>query len=141
MEAKILLVEDDPNSALLVKDFLTLKGFAIDHVKDGITAVERIEDAYYNLVILDLRLPGQNGFVTAEKIRQSAAGASLPIVVLTAFADTQNKLRAYHCGANFVLPKPVNIKELYYIVKNLIELRVHSTIENADKIWDSKSQE
>ena len=123
---KILIVEDDPNSALLVKDFLTLKGFNIDHVTDGLSAVETVEATVYSIVILDLRLPGQNGFVTAEKIRQIPSGASVPIIVLTAFADTQNKLRAYQAGVNFVLPKPVNIKELYYVVNNLIQLQAHS---------------
>lgn len=123
---KILIVEDDPNSALLVKDFLTLQGFAIEHVKDGLSAVEKIVTEAFSLVILDLRLPGQNGFVTAEKIRQTTNGAVLPIIVLTAFADTQNKLRAYQAGANLVLAKPVDIKELYHIVNNFIQLQAHS---------------
>jgi len=126
IQHKLLIVEDDPNSALLVQDFLTLKGFMTEHVKDGLTAVEKIETADYCMVILDLRLPGQNGFVTAEKIRQTSAGVSLPIIVLTAFADTQNKLRAYQSGVNFVLAKPVNIKELYHIVNNLLQLQTHS---------------
>jgi DNA-binding response OmpR family regulator len=125
-QPKILIVEDDPNSALLVKDFLTLKGFDIDHVTDGLSAVSKIEANAFSIVILDLRLPGQNGFVTAEKIRQLPVGASVPIIVLTAFADTQNKLRAYQSGVNFVLPKPVNIKELYYVVNNLVQLQAHS---------------
>jgi len=125
-QPKILIVEDDPNSALLVKDFLTLKGFDIDHVTDGLSAVTKIEANVFSIVILDLRLPGQNGFVTAEKIRQLPVGASVPIIVLTAFADTQNKLRAYQSGVNFVLPKPVNIKELYYVVNNLVQLQTHS---------------
>ena len=125
-QPKILIVEDDPNSALLVKDFLTLKGFDIDHVTDGLSAVTKIEANVFSIVILDLRLPGQNGFVTAEKIRQLPVGASVPIIVLTAFADTQNKLRAYQSGVNFVLPKPVNIKELYYVVNNLVQLQAHS---------------
>ncbi len=125
-QQNILIVEDDPNSALLVKDFLTLKGFATDHVKDGLTAVAKIDTADYCLIILDLRLPGQNGFVTAEKLRQSSAGAFIPIIVLTAFADIPNKLRAYQSGANFVLSKPVNIKELYYIVDNLLKLQLRS---------------
>ena len=125
-QPKILIVEDDPNSALLVKDFLALKGFDIDHVTDGLSAVEAIETTAFSIVILDLRLPGQNGFVTAEKIRQIPSGASVPIIVLTAFADTQNKLRAYQSGVNFVLPKPVNIKELYYVVNNLVQLHAHS---------------
>ena len=126
IQQKILIVEDDPNSALLVKDFLTLKGFSIEHVKDGLSAVEKIATDAFSLVILDLRLPGQNGFVTAEKIRQTAKGAALPIIVLTAFADTQNKLRAYQAGANLVLAKPVDIKELYHIVNNFIQLQTHS---------------
>ncbi len=120
---KLLVVEDDPNSALLLKDFFTLKGFITHHVKDGLTAVSKIEAEKYDIIILDLRLPGQNGFVTAEKIRQTPIGMQLPIIVLTAFADSQNRLRAYQAGANFVLSKPVNIKELHYIVNNLLNVQ------------------
>ncbi len=140
-QQNILIVEDDPNSALLVKDFLTLKGFATDHVKDGLTAVAKIDTADYCLIILDLRLPGQNGFVTAEKLRQSSAGAFIPIIVLTAFADIQTTA-SLSVRRQFVLSKPVNIKELYYIVDNLPscscvladvykKFRINSTCENA----------
>jgi DNA-binding response OmpR family regulator len=121
-DKRILIVEDDENSALLLKDFFRINGFVADHVKDGITAVSKIETGEFHAIILDLRLPGQNGFVTAEKIRQTAGGTRIPIIVLTAFADSQNKLRAYQAGANYVLAKPVNIKELFHIIKNLLSL-------------------
>lgn len=119
---RILIVEDDENSALLLKDFFSIKGFTTSHVKDGITAIDIIKSENFHIIILDLRLPGQNGFVTVEKARQLPGGAKLPIIILTAFADSQNKLRAYQAGANFVLSKPVNIKELYHIIKNLLPL-------------------
>jgi DNA-binding response OmpR family regulator len=116
----ILLAEDDYNSALLLKDFFSLKGFAVDHVKDGLSAVSSIMEKPYDIVLLDLRLPGQNGFVTTEKIRQTPQGARVPIIVQTAFADAQNKLRAYQSGINLVIAKPVDIKELFHIVNNLL---------------------
>jgi DNA-binding response OmpR family regulator len=123
MEAnRILIVEDDDNSALLLKDYFGIKGLFTDHVKDGITAIHKIGAEEFHAVILDLRLPGHNGFVTAEKIRQTAGGKRIPIIVLTAFADNQNKLRAYQAGANYVLPKPVNIKELFHIINNLLNI-------------------
>lgn len=121
-DKKILIVEDDDNSALLLKDFFHIKGFVTEHVKDGITAVAKVEAGDIQAIILDLRLPGQNGFVTAEKIRQTPGGTRIPIIVLTAFADSQNKLRAYQAGANYVLAKPVNIKELFNIINNLLSL-------------------
>ena len=121
-DKRILIVEDDENSALLLKDFFRIKGFVTGHVKDGITAVNKIEAEEFHAIILDLRLPGQNGFVTTEKIRQTAGGSRIPIIVLTAFADSQNKLRAYQVGANYVLSKPVNIKELFHIITNLLSL-------------------
>ncbi|MDR2007010.1 MAG: response regulator [Acidaminococcales bacterium] len=123
MTNTILLVEDDYNSALLLKDFFTLKGFTVDHVKDGLSAVKSITEKPYDMVLLDLRLPGQNGFVTTEKIRQTPEGAFVPIIVQTAFADAQNKLRAYQSGVNLVIAKPVDIKELFYIVNNLLLIR------------------
>lgn len=125
---RLLLIEDDDNSAKLLLDLLENRDFAIDHVRDGVTAVARVEAAAYDIVILDLRLPGQNGFITAEKIRQTPNGQRTPIIVTTAFADPQYKLRAYQSGANIVLSKPLNIRELLYIVTNQLRLKEPSRI-------------
>lgn len=118
---KVLIIEDDPNSLKLLQDFLNVKGFQTSYAKDGLTAVEYVKKEKYDIILLDLRLPGQNGYITAEKIRETKYGKNTPILVTTAFSDEQNKLRAYKAGANFIINKPINTRELYYIITNLLQ--------------------
>jgi DNA-binding response OmpR family regulator len=117
---KVLLVEDEYNSRKLIVDYLSAYGFEVEAVDDGLSAIERINEHRYDIMILDLRLPGQNGFVVAEQIRRTKNGAELPIVVTSAFTDQANKLKAYQAGANFFLSKPIDLRELKMIVQNTV---------------------
>ena len=107
---RVLIVEDDPNSARLFTDLLHTKGTIITHVNNGIDAIRHINLDICDLVILDLRLPGENGFVVTEQIKQKP---DLPpaVIVVSAFADKQNRMRAFQAGADAFFSKPVNLKE------------------------------
>ncbi len=117
---KVLLVEDEYNSRKLIVDYLSACGFEVEAVDDGLSAIEKIDEHQYDIMILDLRLPGQNGFVVAEQTRRTKNGAELPIVVTSAFTDQANKLKAYQAGANFFLNKPIDLRELKMIVQNIV---------------------
>lgn len=120
-KAKVLIIEDDPNSAKLISDFLKVHGYYIVCVTNGKTALQEVAKEAFDIILLDLRLPGQNGFMVAEHLRQSSFAAPLPIIVISAYTDKQNKLRAYQAGVNYFLSKPINTRELLMIVKNLIQ--------------------
>ncbi len=120
--ATILVVEDDRHSATLLTDLLTAHGYRVLCEASGLAAVERAREAVVDLVILDLRLPEQNGFVVAETMRRNPATIGLPIIVVSAYNDRQNRLRAYRSGVNVVLSKPVDTAELALIVGNLLSL-------------------
>ncbi|SMB98649.1 Response regulator receiver domain-containing protein [Thermanaeromonas toyohensis ToBE] len=118
---KILVIEDDPNSARLLHDLLTRQGAIVVCENNGPAAMARIEKENFDLILLDLRLPGQNGFVVAEHLRRHPASANLPIIVISAFADRQNRLRAYEAGADIFLSKPIDVQELLLIIKNQVD--------------------
>lgn len=118
--AKVLVVEDDQNSATLLTDLLTAHGHSVLTESSGFAATERAKEELVDLVILDLRLPEQNGFVVAESIRQDPVTAAVPIIVVSAYNDRQNRLSAYRSGVNVVLSKPVDTAELVSIVSNLL---------------------
>lgn len=118
----ILVVEDDPNSATMLVDLLTSCGYTVRCESTGPGAVERIKNEPPDLVLLDLRLPGQNGFMVAEAIRRNPSSARIPIIVLSAFADRQNRLRAFQSGVNLVMSKPIDTDELPLAVANLLSL-------------------
>lgn len=119
---KILVVDDDRNSLGLLVDFLQAKGATISCENNGIDAMRRINDGIFDLAILDLRLPEENGFVVTEHIKRKAA-LPIPVIIVTAFADKQNRLRAFQAGADAFFSKPVDLQELLLVTGNLA---VHS---------------
>ncbi|MDR1605389.1 MAG: response regulator [Gracilibacteraceae bacterium] len=114
----ILVIEDDRNSRLLIVDFLSAHGWRITEAEDGLTALSLARQEKFDIIVLDLRLPGQNGLVVARQLRQTEETAQVPIIVTSAFVDKANKMKAYQAGANFFLGKPVDLQELLLIVQN-----------------------
>lgn len=119
----ILVVEDDPNSSKLLFDLLTAHGYTVTCEITGLAAEQRIKQEKADIVLLDLRLPEQNGFMVAQYIRQNPDTKDIPIIVLSAFCDRQNKLRAYQSGVNFMLSKPFDSSELLMVINNLLLIR------------------
>lgn len=120
--ATILVAEDDHNSAMLLVDLLSAHGYRVVCEATGLAAVKRLKEEPVDLVILDLRLPEQNGFMAAELIRRNTATERIPIVVVSAYNDRQNRLRAYRSGVNVVLSKPVDTAELVLVLGNLLAI-------------------
>lgn len=116
---KVLIAEDDPNSARLITDYLTAKGALVTWKDNGSEALKEVQSESYDLLILDLRLPEKNGFVVAGEIRDDERLFNLPIIVTSAFPDEQNLLRSYQLGVDAFLSKPVDLKKLFLLAKNL----------------------
>ncbi|MGB9791545.1 MAG: response regulator [Thermacetogeniaceae bacterium] len=114
----ILVVDDDKNSLRLLVDFFQAKGAMISYENNGIDAMRRVESDIFDLAILDLRLPEENGFVVTEYIKKKAA-LPIPVIIVTAFADKQNRLRAFEAGADAFFSKPVDLQELLLVTANL----------------------
>lgn len=121
-KAKILVVEDDQNSATLLTDLLTAHEHQVICEASGLAATRRLTEEPVDLVLLDLRLPEQNGFVVAESIRRNPSTARVPIIVVSAYNDRQNRLRAYRSGVNVALNKPIDAAELVLVVANLLAI-------------------
>ena len=102
---KVLLVEDNQLAGMLAKSILQTYGCEVLLVETGEKAVERFDDSY-DIVLMDLGLPGIDGFTAAKQIRQQAMGKSTPIVALTANIDEAYKKRCEEVGINAVLTKP-----------------------------------
>lgn len=122
-QATVLVLEDDHNSAMLMVDLLTAHGYQVVSEESGLAGIEHMKHSPVDLVILDLRLPEQNGFMVAESIRHNPATSSVPIIVVSAYNDRQNRLRAYRSGVNVVLSKPVDTAELVLVMANLLAMK------------------
>ena len=116
--AKILLVEDDANLAKLVKDWLALDTHHVETVHDGQEAQSRLKADQYDLLILDVNLPGLSGLEILQNFRQ--AGGNTPILMLTGKDSVADKEEGLNAGADDYLTKPFHGKELVARIKALL---------------------
>ncbi len=109
---RVLLVEDDGATRELIRLHLTLAGFEVEEVTDGCTAIERLRTTRYGLVILDLRLPGVDGFMVCRATRAGGPNRDVPILMLSALGSEADKVIGLENGADDYLAKPFGIREL-----------------------------
>ena len=109
--ASVLIVEDHQDLAANLGDFLDTGGFTTDFASDGISAVYLATENVYDAIILDIMLPGIDGYEVCRKLRQEAA-LDIPIIMLTARDTLEDKLTGFDYGADDYLIKPFEMKEL-----------------------------
>lgn len=112
--SRILIVEDEVAIADLEKDYLELSGFAVEVANDGLIGLQKALEEDYNLVILDLMLPGIDGFEICRKIRDEK---NTPIIMVSAKKDDIDKIRGLGLGADDYMTKPFSPSELVARVK------------------------
>ncbi len=112
--SRILIVEDEVSIAELEKDYLELSGFVVVVETDGIAGVRRALTEEYDLIILDLMLPGMDGFEICRRIRESK---NTPIIMVSAKKDDIDKIRGLGLGADDYMTKPFSPSELVARVK------------------------
>lgn len=105
---KILLVEDNPRNAYLVRFILEHAGFVVDHAEDGYSAMQKADAESYRLVILDIQLPGMDGYAVARELRQHPRTRDLPIVAVTSHAMVGDRDRALEAGCDAYIEKPID---------------------------------
>lgn len=110
MSRKILIVEDEPSLALTLEDRLRSEGYAVTVEEDGQRGFERAQAEAFDLLILDVNLPGKNGLDVCRDLRQQ--GISAPILMLTARTDLLDKVLGLKLGADDYLTKPFEHMEL-----------------------------
>ena len=107
--ARILIVEDSPDNMKLFRTVLTLKGHEVTGLPGGEGLLETIERTTPDLVLMDIQLPGQDGFALLREIRQSPF-STLRVVALTAHAMTGDRERALEAGFDGYITKPIDIR-------------------------------
>ena len=110
MSHRILVVEDEQALAFGIRDALLHSGYEVDVAHDGITALETLKSGQYDLVILDIMLPGRSGLDVLKEVRE--ARHDVRVVVLTALADESDVVRGFELGADDYMAKPFSPREL-----------------------------
>ena len=122
MSARILLVEDEPGLVLTLSDLLAAEGHAVESATDGRTALARAAAERFDLVILDVMLPGKNGLEVCRELRRS--GRDCAILMLTAKSQVADRVAGLKLGADDYLTKPFEPPELLARIEALLR-RVH----------------
>ena len=120
MHGKILVVDDDPNLLRLVCLNLIQAGFAISTATNGIDAIKKAQLAPPDLILLDVLMPGLDGFAVCETLRESPATASIPILMLTGLHSHISRLTGMAYGATDYLLKPFDPEQLVSKVETLL---------------------
>ncbi|MGA2774453.1 MAG: response regulator [Candidatus Omnitrophota bacterium] len=123
---KVIVIEDDPGINKLITYNLRKEGFIVEQAFDGDEASERLKSEYFSIVILDIMLPGINGFDICKEIKESDNSYKSFIIVISARTSNQDKLYAHILGADCYLSKPFRVGTLIEVVKEV------QTMQNKD---------
>ena len=116
-EFHILVVDDDNRIRELVKEYLIEKKFIVSTAKDAIDAKKKIEIIKFDIIILDVMMPGESGLSLTKELKKSN---TIPIILLTAKGGTQDRIEGLELGADDYLGKPFEPKELLLRIKNIL---------------------
>ncbi len=124
MSARVLVVDDVSANVKLLEAKLTREYFEVLTASDGYQALEKAEREQPDIILLDVMMPGMDGFEVCEKLKANPATQHLPVVMVTALSDTSDKVRGLEVGADDFLTKPVNDTALFSRVRSLTRLKM-----------------
>ena len=131
----ILIVDDDDKIRNLLKDYLTENHYIVSTAEDAIQAKERLKIIKFDIIILDVMMPGQDGYDLTKEIKKDS---KVPIILLTAKGEVENRIKGLELGADDYLGKPFEPKELLLRIKNIINKS--SKIDMRSKIMVGKAE-
>jgi len=121
--AKILVIDDTPANVKLLADLLTIKGYEVATAANGEAGLKRLAEQRPDLVLLDVMMPGLNGYEVCRAIRADASTGVLPVMMVTSLDPAQERIKGLEAGADDFLTKPINQAELLARVKSLLRIK------------------
>ena len=131
-KAKILLAEDDENLGMLLREYLTAKGYDTNLYKDGEQALEGFQSGTFDLCILDVMMPKMDGFTLAKNIRKS--NKTIPFLFLTAKSMKEDVLEGFSLGADDYMTKPFSMEELLFRMQAILRRTGQKTAD--EDVWE-----
>ena len=136
---RLLIVEDEVRLADTLRQLLNRQGYTADVYYDGVSGLDNATTGIYDLMVLDVMLPGMNGFQVVKKLRE--AGVTTPVLMLTAKSDVGDRIHGLDCGADYYLTKPFEPEELLACVRTLLR-RSGGQLQESDTLtWGDLSLE
>ena len=131
----ILVVDDDIKIKELIKQFLNEKGFIVSTASNAEEAKTKIDIFDFNLIVLDVMMPGQSGYELTKEIKESR---NIPIILLTAKGEVENRIHGLEIGADDYLGKPFDPQELLLRIKNVIRSNLNKGVSISNKIGSAE---
>ena len=135
IKSHILVVDDDDRIRELVKQYLVENGFVVSTANNSSEAKIKIDYFKFDLIVLDVMMPGQTGFELTKEIKGKS---NQPIILLTAKGEVENRVLGLELGADDYLPKPFEPKELLLRIKNIIIKNKKIDLNKINKIGEAK---
>lgn len=120
-QKKILIVEDEESLLKLESILLSTRGYHVSGVKDGLAALVEIEKSRPDLVLLDIMMPGIDGFEVCRRIKENPDTAAIPVVMLTAKKSTADQNRGAEVGADAYVTKPFKSGRIIEVIEGLLK--------------------
>lgn len=121
MSWSVLVVDDEPMARTLLRLMLVRAGFEVIEAEDGFAALEKLEGDRPDIMILDVMMPGMDGFTVCKTIREDSAASDLPIIMLSAKTDSESVNKGLRVGADKYLTKPISPEDLTRHVRDILE--------------------
>jgi len=132
---KVLAVDDNPKTLKLLAILLPSGQFQLDYAFNGLEALKLASEESYDLVLLDIGMPGIDGFETCQKIRENQKNEEVPVIFLTGRSDIESLKKAFQCGGVDYLTKPFNPDELLVRVRTHLELKRYKDNQKRINAW------
>ncbi len=134
---RLLLLEDDIDYNETIQEYLQTLGYTVDSYENGEDALHAVYEHSYHLLLLDIRVPGMNGYEIVKQLRRE--GNEIPIIFITSLTDIDNLSIGYELGCNDYIRKPFASKELRYRIEQVLkQFYFHSSSELVS-LWESYS--
>lgn len=135
MKNSILIVDDNPNNIRILFDILHEAGFKVYVVKSGEMALEKLPVIQPDMILLDIMMPGIDGFETCKRIKADSRIKEIPVIFLTALSDTENKVKGLLGGAVDYISKPIQVEEV------LARVNIHLALRNTELMLKKEVKE
>ena len=119
----ILLVDDQPTNLKVLVDYLDHAGFDVFVAKDGESAIEQLQHTSPDIILLDVMMPGMDGFETCRRLKSDEKTVAIPVIFMTALTDTMDKVKGFEAGAVDYVTKPIEQEEVFARITTHLTLR------------------
>ncbi|MEG3842157.1 response regulator [Microcoleus sp. herbarium14] len=134
-ENTILVVDDTPSNLQVLFDVLSEQDYRVAIAKNGETALQRVQSSQPNLILLDVMMPGIDGFETCKRLKSNPDTRDIPVIFMTALSDSVDKIKGLSLGAVDYITKPIQHEEV------LARIQVHLQLRNATRIMEQRTKE